>query len=307
MTVLVTGGAGYIGSALVHVLADRGHVIRVLDDFRASSPRNLVDAPPVDFVRGDIGDPTTVEAAMDGAERVIHLAAITGAAQSHGRRESVAAVNVAGTETVLEAAEAAGVDRVVFASSCNVYGETNAEHLVETDEPAPRNPYAESKLAGERRCRDATVDCVALRLATNFGWSPGIRFNLVVNGFVFRALAGEPLTVYGDGTNWRPFIHVRDAARALVDAVDWTPGTYNVGHENVRIDAIAAAVDRAVDRAVEIDYLRDRDPGPSYHVDFANASAQGLETEIALDAGIDELVARFGRFAAGPENRVIGR
>ena len=296
MTVLVTGGAGYIGSALVRVLHERGADIRLLDDFSLSSPRNLMDAPNLEFVRGDIRDADTVAAALDGVETVIHLAAITGAEQSHDMRERVHDVNTRGTETVLDAAETADVDRFVFASSCNVYGETYADDLTEADEPAPRNPYAESKLAGEATCAEAELDGVSLRLGTNFGWSPGIRFNLVVNDFVFRALADEPLTVYGDGTNWRPFMHVQDTARTLVDAITWDPGVYNVAHDNYQIETIAEAVESVVDRPVETDYLRDRDPGPSYHVDCSRAREQGFETEYSLEAGIRDLVDRFGRF-----------
>ena len=298
MTVLVTGGAGYVGSALVHVLAERGDDIRLLDDFSLSSPRNLMGAPAVGFVRGDIRDAETVASAMADVDAVIHLAAITGAAQSHDMAERVRDVNARGTDTVLDAAEAAGIDRVVFASSCNVYGETHADQLTETDDPAPRNPYAESKLDGEAACAASPIDCVALRLATNFGWSPGIRFNLVVNDFVFRALVGEPLTVYGDGTNWRPFMHVRDTARTLVRALDWEPGLYNVAHDNYRIDDIAEAVATAVDRPVETDYLTTRDPGPSYHVDCTRARDQGFVTDHGLEAGIRDLVDRFGDVGA---------
>lgn len=304
MTVLVTGGAGYVGSALVGVLADRGYEIRLLDNFALSSPRNLMGAPSLEFVRGDIRDPETVEAAMTGVETVIHLAAVTGAEQSHDMRDRVFDVNTNGTEVVVNAAEAAGVDSLVFASSCNVYGDTHADYLTEDDDPAPRNPYAESKLAGETACRTADLDTVSLRLATNFGWSPGIRFNLVVNGFVFRALTGEPLTVYGDGTNWRPFMHVQDTARTLVDAVDWTPGVYNVAHDNYRIDTIAETVETVLDRPVTTDYLEDRDPGPSYHVDCSRADREGFTTEYTLETGVRDLVDRFGRFANRTQRRI---
>ena len=295
MSTLVTGGAGYVGSALLPVLAERGHELRVLDDFSHSTPRNLMGAPPFEFVRGDVRDPEAVARAVDGVDAVIHLAAITGAADSHDIAEEVRDVNEGGTRTVAEAAAAAGVSRLVFASSCNVYGETHAEHLTEADEPAPGN--AISKLAGERACERAgegsDLETVALRLATNFGASPGVRFNLVVNAFVFRALHGEPLTVYGDGSNWRPFVHVRDTARALADAIAWDPGVYNVGHDNYRIEDVAAAVEDAVDRPVSVSYLAERDPGPSYHVDVSAARGQGLSTERSLAAGVRDLASRF--------------
>ncbi len=269
--------------------------MRVLDDFSLSSPRNLMGTslPDVDFHRGDIRDPDDVEAAMDGVEAVIHLAAVTGAAQSHEMRERVEDVNVHGTEVVADAAEAAGVETFVLASSCNVYGDTYAEELDEDAEPAPGNPYAESKLAcedivAERECTD-----VSLRLATNFGYSPGVRFNLVVNTFVFRALAGEPLTVYGDGTNWRPFLHVTDAARAFAAALDWPAGTYNVGLDNFRIEDIAEAVADVAERDVETDYLAGEDPGPSYHVRFEKMRERGFEPTHDLSEGIADLKERF--------------
>lgn len=307
--VLVTGGAGYVGSALVPHLLARGHGVCVLDDFTGSDPGNLLGASADDyeFVRGDVRDRAAVDRAVDGVDAVVHLAAITGAATSHERREEVFDVNLGGTETLLSAAADAGVDRIVLASSCNVYGETYAEELDERADPAPGNPYAESKLAAEEACADAPLDAVALRLATNFGWSPGVRFNLVVNAFVFRALAGEPLTVYGDGTNWRPFVHVADAARAFAAALDWDvdPGVYNVGADNYRLDEIAATVAEAVGRPVETDYLRERDPGPSYHVRFDRMADQGFEPTQTLTSGVRDLVARF-RGGAAPGGPVVG-
>jgi nucleoside-diphosphate-sugar epimerase len=293
---LVTGGAGYVGSALLPHLLARGHGVTVLDDFRGGSPRNLVGAAAADyeFVRGDVCDPDAVRRAVAGVDAVIHLAAITGAGSSHERREEVFAVNRDGTETLLEAAADAGVDRVVLASSCNVYGGTDDRDLTETSDPEPANPYASSKLAAERRCLESPVEAVCLRMATNFGWSPGVRFNLVVNAFGFRALAGEPLTVYGDGSNWRPYVHVTDAARAFASALEWDPGVYNVGVANHRLDDVAAAVAEAVDRPVEVDHLHDRDPGPSYHVRFDRMDGQSFTPDVSLAAGVADLVARFG-------------
>jgi nucleoside-diphosphate-sugar epimerase len=250
-------------------------------------------APEYEFVRGDVRDAETVERAMQDVDAVIHLAAITGARQSHEIREKVFDVNLAGTETILSAAAAEGVRQVVFASSCNVYGDTYAEELDEAAETDPANPYAESKLAAERACEDASVPATSLRLATNFGYSPGVRFNLVVNSFVFRALRGEPLTVYGDGDNWRPFVHVADTARAFAAALDWEPGVYNVGWDNVRIEEVARAVEAAVDRPAERDYLADCDSGPSYHVDFSKAHGEGFGATQTLADGVADLVRRF--------------
>jgi len=300
-TVLVTGGAGYVGSALLPELVEEGRDVRILDSFAGSSPRNLVGAPDYEFVRGDVRDNATLRRAIDGVDAVIHLAGITGAARSHEIREEVLDVNARGTEAVVAAAVEDDIDRIVLASSCNVYGNAFAEDLDEESEPRPANPYAESKLEAEEAVTEAPIESVTLRMATNFGWSPGVRFNLVVNDFVFRALNDEPLTVYGDGTNWRPFVHVRDAAGAFSDALEWDPGCYNVGLENVRIQTIAETVEHSLDRSVEVDYLRDRDPGPSYHVDFSAARSQGYEAEYGLAEGISELADRLanGRKVSG--------
>lgn len=193
----------------------------------------------------------------------------------------------------MEAAEEAGVEKIVLASSCNVYGEAYDEELTEESEPAPGNPYAESKLTAEEIVGESSLDSVSIRMATNFGYSPGVRFNLVVNSFVFRALTGEPLTVYGDGTNWRPYLHVRDSARAFEAALDWTPGVYNVGVGNYRIEEVADAVAEQVGSDVDITYMKERDPGPSYHVSFARMREQGFEPEYTLEEGINDLARQF--------------
>ena len=292
---LVTGGAGYIGSALVPRLLKAAHDVRVLDDFSLSSPRNLIgtDARSYEFVRGDVRDADDAARAVEGVDAVIHLAGITGAATSHEKEEEVRSVNAGGTRTVVEAAEDAGVERIVLASSCNVYGETYEEELTEESEPKPGNPYAESKLTAEEVVADSELESVSIRMATNFGYSPGVRFNLVVNSFVFRALTGEPLTVYGDGTNWRPYLHVRDSARAFEAAVNWDPGIYNVGVGNYRIEEVADAVAAEVGSDVNITYMEERDPGPSYHVRFERMQGVGFEPEYTLQAGISDLTQRF--------------
>jgi UDP-glucose 4-epimerase len=114
-----------------------------------------------------------------------------------------------------------------------------------------------------------------------------------VNTFTFRAAMAEPLTVYGDGENWRPFVHVHDSARAYREALEWPAGVYNVGHENYRIEEIAEAVAEVVGRDVPITYLGDEDPGPSYHVSFDKLSTVPYEPRKSLRAGVESLANRF--------------
>jgi UDP-glucose 4-epimerase len=308
MDVLVTGGCGYIGSALVPRLVDADAVDRIVvfDSLETGSPRalfgTLADGDCVDFRRGDVREYGDVESATRGVDAVIHLAAITGAASTHDRRDETFAVNYDGTENVLTAAGKFDVDTVVFASSCNVYGRATSTDIGEEVDPDPINPYAEAKYEAESLLSDAAdehgIDATALRMSTNYGYAPGIRFNLVVNHFVFRALSGRPLTVYGDGSNWRPFIHVQDAARAYAHAAlnpdRWPQPVYNVGgpDANYRVSEVADVVQEVVG-SVEVTYLEDEHPGPSYHVDFERIAETGFELDWSLDEGIRDLARRF--------------
>ncbi|MHC3439859.1 NAD-dependent epimerase/dehydratase family protein [Natrialbaceae archaeon A-gly3] len=308
MDVLVTGGCGYIGSALIPQLQadDRVTQVTVLDSLTAGSPANLIDAcfeDGLEFVRGDVRNYGDVETAMRGADRVIHLAAITGASSTHDRVEETQAVNLEGTRNVFDAASKTGVDHVVFASSCNNYGRATSTNIDEETEPAPLNPYAETKYEAEQLLEeyiaDGTFTGTALRMSTNYGYAPGIRFNLVVNHFVFRALTDRPLTVYGDGSNWRPFIHVRDAARAYHHAAcepdAWSNPVYNVGStdENYRIETIAEIVREELDTGLEVTYLEDKNPGPSYHVNFDRLAETGFEPKWTLREGVRDLASRY--------------
>ena len=314
MRVLVTGGCGYIGSALVPRLQDDDAVSRVtvLDNLSTGSPANLTGADvgrdDLAFREGDVREYGAVEAAVRDVDVVIHLAAITGAESTHGREAETRAVNRGGTENVLKAARKFDVDRVVFASSCNNYGRAESREIDETVEPDPINPYARAKHESERLLADYADDygleTTALRMSTNYGYAPGVRFNLVVNTFVFRALTDRPLTVYGDGSNWRPFIHVEDAARsfrtAATDPDRWPRQVYNVGADaaNYRIATVADVVDMELDCELDVNYLREKQPGPSYHVDFGRLEETGFEPEWTLPTGIRDLAARLG--ADGP-------
>ncbi|ELY97768.1 NAD-dependent epimerase/dehydratase family protein [Natrialba aegyptia] len=306
MRVLVTGGCGYIGSVLVRRLVENERVseVVVLDSLSGGSPRALLGvADDIEFKRGSVCDEAAVESAMQNVDCVIHLAAITGADSTHDRRRETRAVNVGGTENVVNAAGAVGVETVVFASSCNSYGRTERTNIDETVTPNPLNPYAESKLEAERLVDEAAAEhgfsATSLRMSTNYGYAPGVRFNLVVNRFVFQGLTAQPLTVYGDGKNWRPFIHVRDAARAYEHAAmhpeRWSESRYNVGstQQNYRIKDIARIIDQELDTTLEVTFLGDEQPGPSYHVSFDRLDETGYEPEWTLRDGIQELSERF--------------
>ena len=221
MNVLVTGGAGFIGSSLVRSLAGDGHAVRVLDDFSTGRKENLdgVDGD-LEVLEGDVRDPAAVARAVAGAEVVHHLAALPSVARSVADPRASHQVNVDGTLNVLLAAVDAEVGRVVYASSSSVYGDTPVLPKHEVMPVSPRSPYAAAKLAGEAYCRSFArvypLQTVCLRFFNVFGprQDPASQYAAVVPRFVTRMLAGQPAEVTGDGRQTRDFTFVDNAVQA---------------------------------------------------------------------------------------------
>ena len=224
-TVLVTGGAGFIGSHVCEALVERGFGVRVLDDFSTGNAANLARIwRGIEVIEGSLESPCAVGRAVTGADAIVHLAARSSVAESLGARELYERVNVAGTCTLFAAATAAKVGRVVFAASSSAYGDHAAPHD-ESMEPRPMSPYAATKVAGERMVRELAetggVDAVALRFFNVYGprQDPNSAYAAVIARFMSRIAAGQPVTVYGDGLQTRDFIHVSDTARAIACAL----------------------------------------------------------------------------------------
>ena len=221
MNVLVTGGAGFIGSSLARSLAGDGHAVRVLDDFSTGRKENLEGvAGDPEVLEGDVRDPAAVARAVAGAEVVHHLAALPSVARSVADPRASHQVNVDGTLNVLLAAVDAGVGRVVYASSSSVYGDTPVLPKHEAMPVSPRSPYAAAKLAGEAYCRSFArvypLETVCLRFFNVFGprQDPASQYAAVVPRFVTRMLAGQPAEVTGDGHQTRDFTFVDNAVQA---------------------------------------------------------------------------------------------
>jgi UDP-glucose 4-epimerase len=234
---LITGGCGFIGCNLVrHLLAEGGHAIRVLDNFEAGGPERLAALAPVhevpadrldgpgpggiELVVGDIRQSEVVQRSAHGRDIVVHLAANTGVAPSVADPHHDCLVNVVGTLNCLETARHAAVRRFVFASSSAPLGAVEPP-VHEGKAPRPASPYGASKLAGEGYCsaywRSFGLETVALRFGNVYG--PGSdRKSSVVAAFIRRALAGEPLEVFGDGSQTRDFIFVDDLVGAILKA-----------------------------------------------------------------------------------------
>ena len=235
--VLVTGGAGFIGSHLVEHFLGKARV-RVLDNLRTGRRANIAGFN-VEFVEGSILDREAVRAAVRDVDCVFHLAGMVSVVESMRSPVECVALNNTGYLHVLEEAAAAGVKKVVFSSSASVYGDNATVPKVETMLPEPRSPYALTKLDGEHYGAMFTeakkLSVVSLRFFNVFGprQDPASEYSGALAVFVRRAMAGEPITIFGDGEQTRDFIHVRDVVAACVFAATAQPaltGVYNVGY-----------------------------------------------------------------------------
>jgi len=225
-TVLVIGGAGYLGSVLVRQLLARGYKVRVLDSllFGRKSLDPVMNDPGFELIVGDIRDIQAVVQAMKGCDAVIHLAAIVGDPACEENRPLAVEVNRAATQMAMEISRGYGVTRFLFASSCSVYGASDSI----TDEHsalAPLSTYAQTKIDSEGivlASKSPDFYPTVLRLSTLFGASPRMRFDLVVNLLTGRAFSNRKITIF-NGSQWRPFMHTQDAARALIACLEASP------------------------------------------------------------------------------------
>jgi nucleoside-diphosphate-sugar epimerase len=242
MTYLITGGAGFIGSALAHELVARGERVRVIDSLATGNRRNLEDlGDAIEFVEADICDLPAVERTMQGVDYVLHQAALPSVPRSVADPLSSHRTNADGTLNVLWAAKQAKVRRLVYAASSSAYGDTPTLPKVESMTPNPLSPYAVNKLLGEHYCRVFYLcyglETVALRYFNIFGprQDPGSPYSGVLSLFITKLLANEPVRIYGDGEQSRDFNFVANAVEAnlLACTAPKAPGNvYNIGTGN---------------------------------------------------------------------------
>lgn len=267
--VLITGGAGFIGSHLVRHFAGQAQVT-VLDDLRSGYAHNL-DGVACRFVRGSILDAQALREAMADAEEVYHLAAMISVPESVAKPAECAELNTEGTRCVLDAAVAAGARKVVLASSAAIYGDNPTVPKLESMSPEPKSPYAETKLAGEHLLeayrQTHGLGTTSLRFFNVFGprQDPRSAYAAAVPIFIAKALRDEPIGIHGDGGQTRDFVHVTDIVGALAYAgasADMA-GTYNVGYgrsqsilelaqEILRLTGSKSAIEHLAPRAGDV-------------------------------------------------------
>jgi UDP-glucose 4-epimerase len=310
MHILVTGAAGFLGSALANRLAAEGHSVRGLDDLSAGDPARL--SPQVLFTRGDVNDRPKLWTLLQDVECVYHLAARVSVPESVLYPREYNAVNVGGTVSVMEAMRDAGVRRVVFVSSGAVYGEQARQPLSETQIPDPRSPYAVSKLSAEYYVRTIGIlwglETVALRVFNAYG--PGQPLPAshapAIPRFLRQALQSGSLVIHGDGRQTRDYIYLDDAVDAMIAAAT-AQGVdrqvINVGSgQETSVRELAELVAEVTGQRAEVLFSKAENGGVSRMYADIRLAAEKLNfrPQTGLAEGLRLTLARDPRFEAKP-------
>ena len=310
--VVVTGGAGFIGSHLVEELAKRGNRVIVLDDLSTGKLENLAHmlspttqqtqqtqgTQATQFVEGSITDLPLLQELFQGVDYVFHQAAISSIPRSIEDPQASHQANVTGTMNVLLAAKANGVKEVVYASSCAIYGDTQIIPTSETAPPDPLSPYAVTKLAGEYYCRVFHrvygLATACLRYFNVYGprQDPNSQYAAVIPRFISSVLDGTPFTIYGDGGQTRDFVYVKDVVEAnILAAESGATGVFNIaGGEKVSVNQLAKLIaELAGSNTIEPVHKAPR-PGDVVHslADISRARKFGYKPGYILEQGLLE-------------------
>lgn len=320
-TILVTGGAGYIGSILTGMLRRNHDQVIVLDNglvATESSPFEAHSSNEIRIVQGDVGDIALLQTLLPGVDAVVHLASVVGDPACGADPDLAWRTNYLATVRLAQECREAGVRRFVFASTCSNYGWQSDDSV---DELAPLNPqsiYAQTKILAEHyllSIKEESFTPTILRLSTVYGLSPRMRFDLAVNLMTARAVLQHEVAVFG-GEQWRPFIHIQDAARAIMRVLQADParagGVFNCGSdaENYRLRQVGELIAQAVPGSY-VTVKDDQSDKRSYRVSFRRIRDQlGFTTSRTVADGIHEIrdaieVGQYHDFAEAKYSNVL--
>jgi len=305
-SVLVTGGAGFIGSHLVDRLVNSGYNVRVMDNLSTGKLTNIlehIENGTVDFVEGDIKDLEQVKNCVHGVDAVLHLAAVTSVSFSVKNPTLTYETNAAGTLNLLVALAKERVGKFVFISSCAVYGEPQYLPIDEIHPTNPISPYAESKLLGERYClgfhENKLLKSVALRFFNVYGLRQGLNdYSGVITRFVDKLKQGLPLIVYGDGSQTRDFIHVSDIVEAIQSCLENEGAggqVFNVGSgKPTSINELANTVLSLAGSDLEVIHKAPREGDITYSYADTSKAKKLLDykPQTTLNDGLREILAK---------------
>ncbi|NOY75266.1 MAG: SDR family oxidoreductase [Kiritimatiellaeota bacterium] len=300
MRVLITGGAGFIGSHLVEHFQGKADV-RVLDSLRSGYEKNL-EPFDVEFIKGDILDRESVRKAVDGIDYVFHLAAMISVPESMFNPIECARINVEGMLNVLEESAEAGVEKLCFSTSAAIYGDNPVVPKIETMIPEPKSPYAITKLDGEYYCamfaNENRLKTACLRYFNVFGprQDPGSAYAAAIPIFVSKAVSNDPITIFGDGEQTRDFVYVKDvvAANVFMAQSDFT-GVHNVAYgRRISINDLARLIIEITGSKSEIVHLPER-PGDVKHslASIDKLLETGFKPTADFNEGLEKTVKFF--------------
>lgn len=306
MKYLVTGGAGFIGSNLVEALLQRGHSVKVLDNFSTGKRENIKRfESDIELIEGDIRSLHIVEEAMKGTDVVLHEAALPSVPRSIKDPVTTNEVNVSGTLNILNAAVAAKTKRVVFASSSSIYGNNPELPKHEDMVPNPLSPYAVSKLAGENYCKVFAqiygLETVALRYFNVFGpnQDPSSQYSAVIPKFINSVLKNESPVIYGDGEQSRDFTYISNVIEANILASEVkidSPVIVNCAcHDRITLNELVSAINKILNKDVKPEYNTER-TGDVKHSFAAIGKAEKLLSYRVADPfvnGLEKTIAYF--------------
>ncbi len=253
MKILITGGAGYLGSILTAKLLEKGYQVRVMDQlWYGRDPIKHLPQENFELVEEDIRNLTETVRAMKNVDAVIHLASVVGMPASSIEPRTSEEINYLATKNIAELCQLHNIETYIFASTCSVYGAQPNKLITEKSPTDPLDYYSRQKWYSERAISWLNRAPTILRFGTLFGLSPRMRFDLVINLFLSQALTGKKIKVEG-GNQYRPFLHVSDAADSLIFALEKNlTGTYNVVSQNHTILEVSEIIRNLTDCEVEI-------------------------------------------------------
>jgi len=289
MKILITGGAGFLGSVLSRKLLDKDYTVRIIDDlwYGKESISDCLKNPNFELIKADMRNLVETVRAMKNIDAVIHLASIVGMPASSIEPRTSEEINYLATKNIAELCQLHEIETYIFASSCSVYGSQTNTLITEKSPVLPLDFYSKLKFFSERAIGWLNRAPTILRLGTLFGLSPRMRFDLVINLFIAQAITKGKITVFG-GNQYRPFLHVSDAADSLIFALENNlTGTYNVISENMTILEAAKRISKVID--CEIIISKDNEDNRNYKVSSDKINKMGFQFQKNIETAIEEI------------------